>query len=489
MRKNFLRRILLLVAFVVLIAAGVSSVYSQDDAPYAYFYSRTDKAFITERADGTDRHILVPFDLKEDHEGELGINGAGWSPSGRWFAWETYVAGGMDDNQHFYVFDRQTGITQIIHASDPNGSIDGAAWSPVEDLLLTSEFVWHTFLETFTQTTRVYDPVTGTYVFVRVAPIHTVPDSNGTGTFDWLPNGQLMFIESNNLLHVIPIRGGNNYTTKAFRYVWGCGLVHAFTNGDIAFQSAFNELAIANPAARQVKSVVKFPEQIQGIGWSPNDQYALVITNSSTTNDYALWAYRRGETTAHVVAHTGERAFFCYDPAPWSPDSRYLALETQDDQLSLFSGAGDLVQRFSDDCPMGLGHTNITWATSTRLLFSRVCFDPHTHSVSYYYDVGSGSPKLLTPDVNLYRYGDTFKGNELVVNRYTLASTQLASTINPQSIDAVRWHPSGDWLFVVTDQSSSYQGTVRIASPDGYVSRDSATCFYASQACYGWMPE
>ncbi len=67
---------------------------AQEPAPYLYYYSDKDNAFVIERADGTDQHLLAK-DETPRQKNPLGIDGPGWSPDGKWFAWiTTYSAEG-----------------------------------------------------------------------------------------------------------------------------------------------------------------------------------------------------------------------------------------------------------------------------------------------------------------------------------------------------------------------------------------------------------
>jgi len=104
----------------------VSAVDAQDTTPYLYYYSTSEDAFMIERADGTDRHILgADLDLNAGQ-----IEGLGWSPNGQWFAFQAYGEQGLaaqvvrlnDDNQpdsiEAFV---QLGMTADIISWSPDG--------------------------------------------------------------------------------------------------------------------------------------------------------------------------------------------------------------------------------------------------------------------------------------------------------------------------------------------------------------------------------
>ncbi|HML22685.1 MAG TPA: WD40 repeat domain-containing protein [Aggregatilinea sp.] len=64
----------------------------ESDAPYIYYYSNVHNAFVIERADGTDTHLLGegvtgPAPVIGELPSAVAVSGPGWSPSGKWFAW------------------------------------------------------------------------------------------------------------------------------------------------------------------------------------------------------------------------------------------------------------------------------------------------------------------------------------------------------------------------------------------------------------------
>ncbi|MCI0714453.1 MAG: hypothetical protein L0154_30140 [Chloroflexi bacterium] len=102
--KRFL--LCVLAAILLLPQVELKAQDSASDAPYLYYYDETVRAFVVERADGTDRHLLgqelmadlplpgTPYPnpendyIREDTVyGGLYVDGPGWSPSGEYFAW------------------------------------------------------------------------------------------------------------------------------------------------------------------------------------------------------------------------------------------------------------------------------------------------------------------------------------------------------------------------------------------------------------------
>lgn len=133
-----LRRMIGLLLLVCLCWPSTSP-RAQADVPYIYYFSHDLRAFVIERADGIDTRVLGPAlpEPKEEAVGfaGFGIDGPGWSPSGKWFAWTTklvYLGGGPLPSRPSVVrADGAQRLTLLDH-------LDFAqmAWAPHDDRLL-----------------------------------------------------------------------------------------------------------------------------------------------------------------------------------------------------------------------------------------------------------------------------------------------------------------------------------------------------------------
>ena len=70
---------------LILLTTSLSTSAQDNSPPYIYYYSNALNAFVIERADGSDTHLLGQ-DMMLPQSADL-INGAGWSPDGQWLAW------------------------------------------------------------------------------------------------------------------------------------------------------------------------------------------------------------------------------------------------------------------------------------------------------------------------------------------------------------------------------------------------------------------
>jgi hypothetical protein len=138
MRLQFLL-VSLIIAIVLHAASPTRALQGTSDAPFLYYYSDYLRAFIIERADGTDSRVLGDglMQLTDGHD--LLIDGPGWSPSGNWFAWtaaELFDWGAHKGDVRPFVI-RSDGLQQL-HYLDAwkNATL---RWSPSADLLLVAE--------------------------------------------------------------------------------------------------------------------------------------------------------------------------------------------------------------------------------------------------------------------------------------------------------------------------------------------------------------
>lgn len=107
------------------------------DAPYLYYFSTRLKAFVIERADGTDTRLLVAGAMDEDHPNSGAsprIDGSAFSPSGKWFTWSAaeHVGGGNFADSNTYLV-RTDGTERSLLTQGLRNAI--TAWSPGRDVL------------------------------------------------------------------------------------------------------------------------------------------------------------------------------------------------------------------------------------------------------------------------------------------------------------------------------------------------------------------
>lgn len=124
--------------FILLIAlAGYfSSPISTSALPSLYYYSITDKAFVLEDVAGRERHIWVSFSIPEEcYSGDYcSVDGPGWSPSGRWFAWTVSNNKRVTESASVHLMD-SGGELRLDYPEITR--VNSLQWSRTDHLLIT----------------------------------------------------------------------------------------------------------------------------------------------------------------------------------------------------------------------------------------------------------------------------------------------------------------------------------------------------------------
>lgn len=222
----------------------VRSASQPQDAPYIYYYSDRLNAFVIERADGTDKHLLGDSIMPPVQKPAFGyyIEGPGWSPSGRWFAWTgSMVQYGNATGLRPYTVSTSNRPLSVLQDFD-NAKI---AWhSKTDKLLIASQDILSDGLRT---RVAIADAATNTLIVYK--------DSRSTEPIRaeqtaWLSNGyaiaQYGLVEDTSydfLLGFVVIDPGGKATDQTFKAVlqptnssvWDGSIAFSST-GNIAYQ-------------------------------------------------------------------------------------------------------------------------------------------------------------------------------------------------------------------------------------------------------------
>jgi hypothetical protein len=122
---------------------------AQSDAPYIYYYSDLLKAWVIERADGTDGRVIG-----QGLSGDLNLyEDINWSSSGRWMSWRAAMLGPYSISGYQRWAVRTDGSKSITQLSNLSGALYSLTWSPTEDLLAANyvelsypRFIIHVFI-------------------------------------------------------------------------------------------------------------------------------------------------------------------------------------------------------------------------------------------------------------------------------------------------------------------------------------------------------
>lgn len=275
------------------------AVHAQtSSAPYLYYYSDVLHAFIVERADGTDSHVLAEGVMPPLHEGADGveIDGPGWSPSGQWFGWS--LAEESRDNLLSVApipylinldgrrFDLPAGLTNFA-----------LAWSPQEDILAVAA---HWFSQAGTSGTfhtyfALIDPNTSQSVVLveenQPADFSPLDPFASPPAITWTADGQhaiIYYNERSNDPNADPSRthllilNREGTTTALNRPFWplldSWWISTAWVSAQgYVFYRENDAFVLENLISGERQTVEASPDERWEIYWSPAGNHALLV--------------------------------------------------------------------------------------------------------------------------------------------------------------------------------------------------------------------
>lgn len=166
----------------------------ETDMPFIQYYDRMAGGIVIERADGSERRIISSAMVQPNHDM---IMGGGWSPSGEWVAWQSYLYAfesttlhGLSvvnaaDGSRLTLFDALTGISQVT-------------WSPTDDILLIGNEIEPSYRRGAESTV---------YYLVDVAAekILTQMEVPRQADATWSPDGERVLIEQRVYASEVPM--------------------------------------------------------------------------------------------------------------------------------------------------------------------------------------------------------------------------------------------------------------------------------------------
>ena len=495
-----MRQTILLSLLCGLFSFNNANAHSQSQLPFIYYYSLENKGFIVERVDGTEHQLLASYGLDADDGTQVAILGAGWSPSGKLFTWMSRSSeGGESYAKNVYFVDASGKSLKTASASDKEG-IDSVEWSPTNDLLL---ILAYDTSDVITPIVTVYDPVKEKYLFRYTSPdIPQYPPQQ----IHWSPDGAYIAVSGSNSIQILPLNSERKIVTLE-RWHSKCNecnygtLPRWLTDGHLAFVSSDAKQLILTNVDKNENTFIQLPSgEIHLIDWSPDEQNALIYVQSSKGDKFQLWLLSRKDQTTKLVSNN---AWFTnnyglpFSETLWSEDSQHAAFVSGDGQLSVVSASGDVANlnlQNKGDIRTG---SRIAWAANDKLLFTGYNAASDVSEL-YQYDLNKSeienlSTLMLTSTTSISDFsahGDMLFSNGFLVNLDNQTITEFVPSgdlhIEVGRTDAVRWHPSGDWLFLLSMYNSLYW--VKLASTIGTISPEIALCPIDSRSCYGWLP-
>lgn len=489
-------RFLAYICIVLVTLANQSPIAEgQSNAPFIYYYSPSQKAFVIERADGSESRILTSYAFPEDTQGDAWVTGPGWSSSGQWFAWTATTtmggtpAGRPQEAGAFLINARGGTPISLLQNEDETQIRDVLMlWSPVSDLLLVEIFY------------SGNSPNTRYFLFNPETQEKTEVLSNDV--LFWSPAGQYLVAYGVDTINFIAV-AGSNISKERYRKDY-CDLPHLewSKNHDFVYRKDAENLAIENLQTQEF-SLIKAPDGfILEIEWSPNNQSLLAFTSTNCTNasTIQLWLISLDSQESRLISedvlllNSQPTANGIRSPNAWSEDGHHAFGISEHNTILFVETSPFHVQETSfdkfDSIPF------IAWTAQDVVSFfglveneSKIfSYSLETNILSELFDTGYAHPYYFSfsPNQRLL----TFTSYDTDYN-YTIAIVDLSNSETlftfptPNEVYELRWHPQGNWLIAIG--GFPYIKSITVASTYNGFSKDVVSCI-DSPSCFGWLP-
>lgn len=497
-----------IVAMWTLIATSYISpqkIRAGSDAPFLYYYSPEQAAFIVERADGSDMRILANFALTpqtSNQEVQNIITGPGWSPSGEWFVWRETTNYGGARAAYLVSRDGKNRITLL------NGlPVAYLAWSPTHDFLIaTSNDIVYLI------NARVLSATKQFHVNAKQSSVR------------WTPDGQYVEItpmntDKSDRIDLIAL-DGTKMTREFYRDGQGCFVPQWSRSGQLAYvdvEMGRKRFIVENFSNNRQFEFDVPQGSIRRIDWSRDENYMLIYASSDCSQPVPKilklmllslkdkrFTYISDSAQLPPTNSYGARRGF----ASWSPDDGNIAFFNSDDQVFMATVPSLQTRQVS---PAQKGSSSFVHCESIDVL---AFMWTGTENVSewtediYSYTAGTNTldkplsktskPLGITPNYFAYSPAMTYlavtDGKLYIVDQRThdiKIITVKDAHLNPNNelilgnINQVLWHPAKNWLITLSVQSPYLLNVVNV---DGMIQRELTLCS-TSLSCFGWLPD
>lgn len=525
MRKQtqlFFRRIkaLFILTLLWMYPINLFTFQPKNEAPFIYYYTPVNKAFIIERADGKDSRILTNFVIPAScHEADdCSVDGPGWSPSGQWFAWTI-----KNDlyrppiDAHAMVINRDG--TKKIDILEGKGSVQNLHWSTTEDLLLFERHV-----PDVNQTLEYY-----VWNAQEQKTTLSLVISNKFSQVDWTPSGkyvaiytateskdgskmQVLSSTGQSILErsIAPISDKNNFPICTPQ--WSISNRVIYIGPDFKLQ--VEDLASGSSVKLDFSS--KF---IIKADWSPNSKYVLLYTGDKCEDASAdatsqLWLLSLPDRAIQEISQTAHLGFANkptdpYHSTLWSPEGDKAAfVEGSDDshlpanRLNFITPSPkNILELLVSDTSLYYRSEFASWLDKDRFVY----FVPLQSGKSsiYEYDVVSKKTRTLVKDVSMTSNFSISQNTEFIAfgnsecqgacvfnirlgNKYNV-KTQYQTSNEHFSAEDFAWHFTQNWLFLAGNRVGDGYW-LNVSTADGTILRNLGGGYPIIPSSFGWLP-
>jgi WD40 repeat protein len=532
MMEGGMRTAMVLLVMILLLPVGSGATVrgldggageGESDAPYIYYYSDVLNAFVVERADGTDTHLIAQ-ELMNERTADIRLTD--WSPNGEWLVWQNSGQPGETGERLNRTWGLNVHTGQRLSSLETIPSVRYVEWSPDGSYLLaassTSLPFWHRQQQyeyqeyIFTVIDVATDTVTAKFRGRKWYEIF-----NSLQTAQWLPGGEqvafhhyFMHPAAGQLMaKVVDVRTGN--IQRLVEPATAHSVFNAYSSDANAWYGYHlterRELVLVNLLTGERRTLPADTEKVGAIHWYPDGERALVYMGEGDCRAYDscagdVWYLSLTEDVFEEALAEGLAVRAVTWQGQFSPDGQRTLLAGQDGQVYVVEPP-DRVSMFVHEGPLPLNALHWEWQTPDEVL------------VCNWQDAGGTLVDVATGDFQAVGHAGPLPPNAISVScaessssgRYIVIPTspftvidrhnQTEVTLPPhpeletlhEPADLAFWHPREPWLIMaaastLTAGGSSGPRLMSVARADGQFYRHFDAPCWANVNCPRWLP-
>lgn len=474
------------------------------DAPFLYYHSAQDDAFIIERADGSDSRILAPYILPAtDTSLEVIpiITGAGWSPSGQWFAWRASAQyGGIS---RAYVAHRSGSESYTLLDGTPIAVMN---WSPVDDILRL--MVRASDAPFVTYDAYLVDMITPESP-VQIMRDGTMANLTSVDIHGWSPGGYYAYAyalmgDGLSIMHVTN-RDGQQFDRRFYREELGCFNPVWSHDEQVAYVDRARQNLVIEDFTSETISRIPFPAgYLLDIRWSPDNRYALVYlmeecSTATIFDNLDIYLLSMDTLDLTLLTETGSSENrFTFE---WWLDSDYAYFHQGDDTIRVVSAE---TRQITQASPLERGYARSTQSLADgRLAYLWQSLETRQDEL-FVYNPGADTIEPLLPtfqfssahrfavssDLRYVAVGHSMGltiANMLDGSNMTISYESLPGSLNqPVRLDTIEWHPNSNWLLRYSWEWVNQP--IVVLNAEDMTQRVLSGCAIPI-LCLGWLPD
>lgn len=478
---------------IILITLFIIEIEAQntEEAPFLYFYSYEESAFIIERADGSDREVLVNYTFPENSgvilDGVGYLGGDGWSTSGDWFVWTPFLRNGIPSQEAYMVnrFDKT-----IIDLANDYSITAYMSWSPNEDLLLLRQR--GNYSDDLRERIGIYDPNLGSFIWED-----NFFDTAGVNDFSWSVDGSKFIYHYGDLLTVYDTHTGEKVSLNSRVASWDCnfgGLPKWLDNSRIAYQNSdTTAIEVYNLETQTIENRVDIPNNdIRSTSWSPdNSDIIIFVETASDMFVYDVYMVSLFEETVSSIQNT-VRGVHCSAESIYWLNNDSLVISTYEEGIGIWSALTDEISSLDIVDGNRVVGTSLVQAPNEELLFTWNVYDANEYHL-YAYNFNTDTVRLVSSLMQGSNYLSPTFGNRVIFGRTMIdldtgINTEILNFVEgiAHNLNDVQWSTNGDWVLGLSEAWEGISPVWIVSVNESHQSN--ITFCINSPSCFGWLP-